>query len=514
MLLFIVLLFLFILLIFMYNAYSQQENKTASVNPEEKDTVIRKAAVAGSFYPAAPDTLNSTLDNFLNKTNVLSDSGKLRILIVPHAGIEYSGLTAAWGFKQIAGQEYKRVILLGVSHHYAFDHAAVYAGGAWETPLGTVPVDEGLADAVIDENEKIINDTKPHADEHALEMELLFLQKMLKDFRILPILVSNPSDKLIETLSGKIADNFDDSTLFVVSSDLSHYPAWQDANEADQKTIDAIVSGQEDQLENAVTENESKNYPNLQTSACGFQALRIALKTAALLQIKNFKKIFSQNSGDVTGDKSRVVGYGAIGGWIEQLPEKKEVDLLDENARKEALDIARLTLKEYLAGKVTPEISAKNKVLSLPYGAFVTLKKNGEVRGCIGEFDPKDPLIKVIQSKTIAAASQDSRFSPVQKDELNDLDIEISVMTPRRKIANWKDIRLGRQGVYLLNGNHTGTFLPQVETETGWSKEKFLGELCSQKAGLPSQCYMDPNSTLYVFDTQVFGEKDDSEKRN
>lgn len=492
----------------MLNAKTEQEDKKSTATEQQvDDPVERKAAVAGSFYPASQDELNGILDNNLTKANLIQATGKLRILIAPHAGIDFSGATAAWGFKQTAGQEYKRVILLGVSHHKAFDYAAVYARGSWQTPLGSVPIDEGLADAIIDNKEKIVNDPVPHADEHALEMELLFLQKTLKDFRILPILLSNPKDSLIENLAGKIADNFDDSTLLVVSSDLSHYPSWQDANEADNRTIQAILTGQKRQLEQAVNGNASKNYANLQTSACGFEAIRTALKTAELLQLKDFKKIFYQNAGDVNGDKNRVVGYGTIGVWSEELPKKQEISLLDEHAQKEALEVARYTLKEYLEGKAIPDVSVKNKVLSLPYGAFVTLKNKGDLRGCIGEFEPKDSLIKVIQSKTIAAASQDKRFTPVQKEELNDLSIEISVMTPKKQIDNWKSIKLGKQGVVVQEGNHAGTFLPQVESDTGWSKEKFLEELCTQKAGLTSHCYLDKEAKLYIFDAQVFGEK-------
>lgn len=153
-------------------------------------------------------------------------------------------------------------------------------------------------------------------------------------------------------------------------------------------------------------------------------------------------------------------------------------------------------------------VEAKNQILTKPFGAFITLKKHGKLRGCIGSFEPSESLARVIQNMTIAAATQDSRFLPVEPNELKDITIEISVMTPKRKIGNWRDIKLGKHGVVVQKDNHSGTFLPQVATGTGWNKEQFLSELCSQKASLPADCYKDPEVTLYVFEAQVFGEKE------
>ncbi|MDP2945972.1 MAG: AmmeMemoRadiSam system protein A, partial [bacterium] len=168
----------------------------------------------------------------------------------------------------------------------------------------------------------------------------------------------------------------------------------------------------------------------------------------------------------------------------------------------------RKTLEEYLvSGRVVP-LSPKNKILLEPFGAFVTLHKKDELRGCIGQFEPQKPLFQVIQEMAIAAATQDFRFSPVTATELGEITIEISVMTPKRKIDDWRKIKLGLYGVVVEKNGHAGTFLPQVATETGWNLAEFLSQLCEQKAGLSPEAYKDPTTKLFVFEAQIFAEKE------
>lgn len=385
-------------------------------------------------------------------------------MFVPHAGISYSGNTAASGFKQIEGKNYSRIILLGSSHRHLFSHAAVFDQGSWKTPLGNVKIDENLATAILDKKYNITADISPHNEEHSLEVELIFLQKVLKNFRIVPILVSQSSDELINNLAQKISDNFDDQTLLVVSSDLSHYPTWETANLVDKQTIKAILTGKKELFERSIAELESKKYPNVETLACGAQSIRVGLKMAEILNLTDFKKIAYENSGDVSGDRSRVVGYGAIGVWSEKITSAP--NQLGKQSQAEALDIARKTLDTYLNTDTVPAISPDNQDLLMPLGAFVTLRKMGELRGCIGEFESSIPLFQVVQNMTVAAATKDSRFLPVTKDELKQIKIEISVMTRKKKIENWKSVRLGKDGVVVQKGFQSGAFLPQVANET------------------------------------------------
>lgn len=481
------------------------KNKKKEKMEEKKSSkIIRPPAVAGAFYPADKEELNQTLTNLLNQSEKISAEGKLRILIVPHAGIQYSGPTAAAGFKQAEGKNYKRIIILGASHRAWFNHAAVFAEGSWETPLGIVEIDQDLAKKILDEEKKITPDPQPHQLEHSLEVELIFLQKILKDFKIVPILVSQTDEELINNLAEKITKNFNEETLLVISTDLSHYPSWEIAKKVDQQTIEAILSGKLEDFNRVVSEVESAGYPHLETALCGREAVKVALKVGQMLKV-NWQKIKYENSGDTAGEKSQVVGYAAIGGWSKTIAGIEEY--LSEEEKQEALKIARKTLEEYLKNGKIPNLTSDLPGLLKPLGCFVTLRKHGELRGCIGEFEPKDPLYKVIQRMAIAAATDDPRFPPVNFEELSEIKIEISVMTPKRKISDWQEIELGKHGVVIQKGFRSGTFLPQVATETGWSKEEFLSQLCWQKAGLPPDCYKDPEVNLYVFEAQVFEEE-------
>lgn len=503
-LIFVVATAIFFIPKFTANEEKVSPSPTPGIEPLSTQKKVRQPAVAGQFYPQNPSELNSYLDSFLNQAVRLKAEGNLRILIVPHAGIKYSGQTAAWGFKQIERSSYSRVILLGASHQMPLGHAAVYSDGTWETPLGSVEIDELGASFLISKNQDIIADSAPHAAEHSLELELIFLQKTLENFKIIPILIGQPTDSSIENLAQKISLLIDDQTLLVISTDLSHYPDWETANEVDRKTIEAILTANKDAFEKTIKNLEAQNYPQLDTCACGYEPLRVALRVAEILSISDFKEIEYENSGDVTGEKDRVIGYAAIGAWKEKLPFFE----LDSEAQKEALEIARKTIAEYLTNHQIPALTPQNQALWRPLGVFVTLRKNGNLRGCLGTFEPGEPLYRVIQDRSVAAATKDRRFIPVDADELADITIEISVLTPKQKISNWQEIELGKHGVVVQKGLHAGTFLPQVATENDWDKEKFLSELCSQKAGLPPNCYQNPSVLLYVFEARVFEEQD------
>jgi len=506
-LLFIFSLVLSYLVIFKLSRMRSSPPKSTTITPT--NPVSRLPALAGSYYPGNSKELDSLVNRLLSEAPLLSVRGKLKILLVPHAGMEYSGAVAAAGFKQIQGQDYRRIIILGASHRAFFNSAAVFNKGNWETPLGKIMVDEDLAEKILDQREKIIVDTQLHIDEPSLEIELPFLQKSLKDFKIVPILLGQVAKQTLEALSKKIAENLDEQTLLVISSDLSHYPSWEIANKVDSETIAAILTGKAATFMATLTKAEEEHYPGLDTGACGQEAIEVGLRVAELLNLAEIKKIKYANSGDipagkegVTPDKSRVVGYGAIGFW-----EILSDDQLDQKDQKEALELARKTLEDYLSGQPAPTFSPQSPLLLKPRGAFVTLRKNGELRGCIGEFEPKEPLYQVIRQMAIAAATKDPRFSPVTASELKDIKIEISVMTPKQKINDWRKIKLGVDGVVVQYIARSGVFLPQVATETGWSLEEFLGQLCSQKAGLSPNCYQDPATNLYIFQAQVFEER-------
>jgi len=492
-----------ILIVFLLSLLRNRNNR--QMKGESISLPTRPAAVAGTFYPRESEVLENQIKQLLQETKIIDQEGKAKILVVPHAGLEYSGRVAAWGFKQIAGQNYSRVILLGASHHHWFTHAAVYSEGWWETPLGKVEIDRQLASQIIDKEKNILPDKENHAQEHCLEIELVFLQETLSHFKIVPILISNPDENLKENLAQKIAQSFDEQTLLIISTDLSHYPPAEIAVEADRTIIEGILTGKQTEFKKSFVQVQEENYPGLQTPACGHEAIEVGLRAGELLGVLNYRKIKYENSGKVSGDRSRVVGYVAIVGYGQKTSE--QTTFLDRSAQKEALQLARQTLQQYLTQSTIPSFTPQNPVLKQKLGAFVTLRKNGQLRGCIGRFEPDEPLWQVIQRMVIAAATQDYRFPPVKAEELDKIKIEISVMTPKKRLDDWRKIRLGKDGVVIEKGNRGGTFLPQVATETGWSLEEFLSQLCSQKAGLPPNCYQDPQTTIYVFQAQVFEEE-------
>ena len=479
----------------------------AKLSPETKSPAAglpeRKMTLAGTFYPKEREVLNQQMDKYLGQATKMERAAPMRILMVPHAGLDYSGPTGGAGFKQIEGETINQVIIVGTSHYHQFSGAAIMAEGEWETPMGNSGIDSQLANKILSPEQKITADTKMFDKEQSIEVPAVWVKKTLPEAKIVPILIGLANNELVSALAYRIAQNMSKQTLVVVSTDLSHYPDYQNAVKTDQRTIEAILSGSKTGLELGIAEITKSQVKNLETTACGYEALRVAEKVAELLALDEPVLIKYQNSGDTSGDKTRVVGYAAIGFTGENI--SLVPPQLEESAQEEAREIAKQTLEDYVRNKKIPgERPIKNEVLNDPLGAFVTLDKNDNLRGCMGEFEPAKPLYKIIQERTIAAASSDPRFRPVSPDELGEISLEISVMTPRQKIADWKEIELGKDGVVIVQGNHSGTFLPQVATETGWKLEELLGQLCSQKAGLPANCYLDGQTELFTYQAQVF----------
>lgn len=484
----------------------KRQKKEVQLEVKEETKMVRLPAVAGAFYPAEKSDLIEQISSFLKKAEPIEIEKYLRILIVPHAGYDYSGQVAAWGFKQLENQGFSKVILLGSSHQVFFKEAAVYNQGRWQTPLGEVEIDEELANTLINQSELIKENLVAHEQEHSLEVELPFLQQVLGDFKMVAILLGQGGEKVLQDLTEAIANNLDEKTLLVISSDLSHYPPYEVANKVDKETIDSILSGEVDKFAQVIERN--LNQPGVDTCACGAEAIKVGMLVAKKLGIEEIKLINYANSGDISGDQSRVVGYASVGFYSDRKLVTTKDTKLNQKAQKDLLKIARETLESYLKDGKVPEFDVNDEDLNEKLGAFVTLRKDGNLRGCIGEFEPKEPLYKVVQKKAIDAALNDPRFPPVAFDELKEIEIEISVLSKPEKIDDWKKIQLGKHGVIIRKGLKGGTFLPQVATETGWDLPTFLENLCSQKAGLAKDCYQDSSVNLFTFTAQVFSEEE------
>lgn len=464
----------------------------------------RQAAVAGRFYPANSEELRKTLHQLFDKAAVRSTEN-VRAVIVPHAGYIFSGGVAASGYNQIDPEkEYENVFLIASSHQIYFDGASVYTEGDYMTPLGRVPVNKELARKLIREHKIFTYWKDADKTEHSTEVQVPFLQYHLKKpFRLVPIVIGGQSKRTCSLIAKALAPWFNEKNLFVISTDFSHYPSYADAKVADQATCDAIAGGSSDQLLKMLEEYAGREIPNLSTNLCGWTSVVTLLELTGGDKQYKIIPVEYKNSGDSPyGEKSQVVGYWSL---AVSGPSSSDFDFT-VSEKKFLLKMARETIIHYLSeGKVpTTEIPMDMKNLSKHAGAFVTLKKKGGLRGCIGRFSSEAPLDQVVRQMAVASATQDSRFPKVTLNEVSELEIEISVLSPMRKVSSSSEIIPGKHGIYMKKGYATGTFLPQVATEQDWTLEEMLGHCARDKAGIGWDGWK--TAELFVYEAVVFSE--------
>jgi len=502
---------LIITLIFLCSCAKQQE-----IKPMYKS--IRQPAVAGQFYPEDKEELKKQINKYLAAAPEQKIAGQVKAMMVPHAGYDFSGPVAAYGYKLLVGQKIKTIVLIGNSHHDYFSGLAIEASDSWQTPLGMVEVDQALAKKLVAAESDIKFNSQPHQYEHSLEVQLPFLQTVLTEgFKIVPILFGNEPGDDWQKLAQALTKNLGPDDLVIASSDMSHYPANDDAQKIDQATLEKVKAGQVTELEKYINQVEAENVAGEQTLLCGVEAVKTIMALAGQLNWTPAEIIKYANSWQTSKlDENRVVGYGVVafsqsaGQTIQsdQATSTAAVNTGDLNneEKDKLLEIAVTTVEEYVKQGKIPDFTISDQRLNWHEGAFVTLYKDGKLRGCIGQILPTDqPLWLVVRQMAVAACSQDNRFTAVSTRELKDLKFEVSVLSQPEKIDDWHKIELGKQGVIVSKGLRTGVFLPQVATETGWGLEEFLAQLCWQKAGLaPDSFKTDPQVELEVFTAQVF----------
>lgn len=454
---------------------------------------LREPAVQGSFYPENPKELSATIDALLSKIPAHRIDAKVPVLIVPHAGYVYSGSTAAHVYRSLMGSSFETVVLIGPSHHVDIEGASIWTSGAWKTPLGVVHVDETLAQAIAAEGPSFRASLRAHVKEHSLEVQVPFIQRALPAAKIVPIVLNDPSEVLCKKLAASIVKNIGDRKVIIIAStDLSHFHTGPAAKVIDGRTLGFISKLDTEGLRRAMAEGKAE--------LCGGAAVLTALEIAKSLKL-NESEIFNYtHSGEVTGDDSRVVGYAAVSFY------QGTAAGLDSRDKKELLALARQTVETHAISGEEASFSSSDPDLNAKRAAFVTLKKDGQLRGCIGTFSADRPLYETVQRMALSSASEDPRFAPVTAGELKDLKYEISVLSESRRVGDASAIDYPRQGVILKQGHRSGVFLPKVALETGWTKEEFLSELCSQKAELPADCWKDSRTEITVFDAEDFSE--------
>ncbi len=497
---------------------------------------VKESDLAGSWYPASKTELESQLKSYLDSAKPEKIDEKILAIIVPHAGYVYSGPVAAYGYKAVESKAIKTVIILGFSHRKYFDGVSVYSGDAWKTPLGEIAVDTAMTQAIISSNPRFRFQKELFDDENSVEMQVPFIQMALaknNGIKIVPIAFGNQNYSDAQALATVLAEIIKErekeiasspsaprnDVLIVVSTDLSHYHPYKDANSIDSHTVDVLTR---------LKAKEFYDEARLGVcELCGLMPVTALLLAAEYLGYDKIKELKYANSGDITGDKSKVVGYLSAAIYKDEIASaasafakasadksrpgndvvpKVQSNMLNDVQRKRLLEIARESITSYVKDGKRKEFTEKDPVLNQPMGAFVTLHESGQLRGCIGNMVGQRPLYQTVADMAIEAATGDPRFRRLSPGDIEKIDIEISALSPLKRVNSADEITIPGNGVIVRQGSRSGVYLPQVADETGWNKEEFLTSLCGSKAALPPDAWKDPKTELYTFTAEVFGE--------
>ncbi len=456
----------------------------------------RKAVFAGSFYPGDKTGLGKAVDGYLTTAAANAPAAQDPVfgIIAPHAGYEYSGQVAAYAYSQLKGRAIKTVIIMGSSHQVGFKGVAIDPVDQWETPLGSVSVNREIADSITERYRFIKAYPPAFQREHSLEVQLPFLQRTLSNFSIVPLVLGSMDEQDYAVLSDALLAQLNknpQTTLIVASSDMSHFHPYKQAVRMDNRTLKDIETLNLEKVKEAMEKGDSE--------LCGAQAVITLMSVARRLNAES-RILRYANSGDVTRDMTRVVGYGAAA-----FSYRDRAESLSTREQTMLLSIARKSLEASVLEKAIPQPDIKDKRLLDKRGAFVTLTKKGDLRGCIGYIQPVQPLYKAVSEMAIAASTRDPRFPPVSKEDLKNIHIEISVLTPLRPIADVKEIEVGTHGLYIVKGGYSGLLLPQVAVTYKWNRDEFLKQTCV-KAGLPPNAWKEKDTRIYTFSAEIFEE--------
>jgi len=476
-------------------------------------TIDREPVAAGRFYTADKETLKKDISGLFESCKKAPGTWHVRAIISPHAGYVFSGETAAAAYSSIPeNTAYKNIFIIGSSHIMAFDGASVYNTGDYITPLGKISVNREIANKLISENRAFNFPTRAHIQEHSIEVQIPLIQYYFKNKpMIVPIIIGTNNEKTVKQISEALRPWFTSENLFVISSDFSHYPPYKDAVETDKLTALSIMTSDPQLFLNTLRKNSEKKIRGLATSMCGWTSGLTLIYLSENNNQVEYKFVDYSNSGDSPyGGKDEVVGYNAIA-LIEkkQNTENKtgEIEHLSftDEEKAQLFVLARNSIQSKLENKkFVPDEKKMPSKFKLSMGAFVTLKIDSNLRGCIGRFVSSDPLYEVVMASAISSAFEDPRFSPLTREEYKKTEMEITVLGPLKKINNINEIILGKHGIYIKKDFRSGTMLPQVATENHWTVEEFLGYTSRDKAGLGWDGWK--NAELFIYEGIVLEE--------
>ena len=459
---------------------------------------IRPPSYQGRFYPADRSELVRTIQDWVRQADpevlAAQKNGKVKALIMPHAGYIYSGLTAGHGAAMVQGESYAKVIIMGPDHRVGFSGCSVSRAAAWQTPLGKTPL-HAHAQHLLGIKKLFHTDMNSERLEHSLEVVLPFIQACLGHFTLVPVVVGQCD---IPKTARAINEILDPDTLLVVSSDLSHFLPYDEAVRKDKATINMILNG------------DSNAFHKSPNAACG------KIPVLMLMEIAQKRKwqprlIHYTNSGDTAGDRSRVVGYCAIA-YL-----KDEGDRFSQAQGKILVNCARQALAEKLGmptamkgGDAGTRGIEDDDLLSQHRAVFVTLYLNGRLRGCIGSLNAVEPVMDNVRRHALNAAFRDPRFPALRKEEFQQVTIEVSILTPP-KVLEYTDaedliskLQPGRDGLIIQKGHYRATYLPQVWEQLP-DPEAFLSSLC-RKAGMPVNEWKKGDLDIRTYQVQYFEE--------
>ncbi len=512
---------------------------------------VWEPAVAGFFYPKEPEKLKDTVNKLLSSVPQKELEGRPMALISPHAGYDYSGEVAAYGYNAIREKGYKRIIVLAPSHYgKKYRGVSILNANYYKTPLGQIEIDQEVCTKLVEHppyfeghNALFGHYQGAYKNEHSIETQLPFLQTVVGDFKLVPILLGpvlmkEDLHKIAEALKPFI----DENTLVVASSDFTHYgdrfgyTPFRSNIEENLKKLDfgAIEKILAKDFDGYLQYKEETNI-----TICGLYPIALLLKLLPAEAQGSLLKY--DTSGRMEGDFTRSVSYVSIAfttpgkktgktldrqynnssyvyGRKDDFPRSGPAILLvgeshtspDELTTEEGhtlLSLARTTLESYTRNRRLPEVqtTALTPKLKEHRGVFVTLHKNGGLRGCIGHIIPRCPLWQAVMENAMNSAFKDARFPPLRAEELTEIEVEISVLSPLRKINGPEEFQVGKEGVLIKLVDNNAVFLPQVATEQGWTRDETLCQLC-RKAGLPWYAWWSKDMEFYVFTTEVFRE--------
>ncbi|MBQ9431167.1 MAG: AmmeMemoRadiSam system protein B [Kiritimatiellae bacterium] len=479
-----------------------------------------ESTIAGSWYPGTERDIRALVKKWDASASDNPASHEPphnpNVLLLPHAGWVYSGELAWKAARLVREKKFRRAVVLAPSHRVWIENRLVAPEAQFvSTPLGKIEIDREWIDRFA-LTAPIMRNDKVHLAEHATQIEFPLLQLALKEnFTLAPLIIGNMDKDQMAMCARAFQQLMDDQTLFVISSDFTHYGTdftytpYGKGGEEVRKRV-AAVDGEAFEL---IAKNDADGFAALvkRTGAtiCGRVAIELALRSFP--SGTSLSRLAYATSSDGSRDFSRFVCYTAAAGHANW--QKSQTAVLDQETRHLLLRVARESItcavrKEHNASyslQITGNRNLPPAALAR-MGAFVTLndRKTGALRGCIGEILPRRPLIDAVAERAVDAALHDPRFSPVLEHELYKLRVEVSALTPPRPVASWRDIVLGRDGMTLEKNGAFAVFLPQVAPEQGWDLPTTLSYL-SRKAGLPADAWKD-EAKFETFQAEVFHE--------